>query len=253
MRVILIDRSPVLCHHWSTQIKKFLQAKCPLEFQGRSVSLEVCNKDIGELQVTGTTAVVVTPGNSAGLMGGGIDMAIRDCFVGVNSSAETVQNYVLNKLQYYKPPGSPTVIHFDDEMIRGSIALESWNCRQLIHLPTMRVPEKIRETSKEFHKSLFDWTWNALSVLTNKVDALVIPGLGTGYGAAPLDICANTMVAAIAIHYAKDFTPMEKTVLIYKFLGEDYRKLDIPTLLDHNLDYDPSQGLDQLFAHTTTQ
>lgn len=253
MRVVLVDKSPVLCRHWSSQIQSFLRAKQPLEAIGREVTLEVQNKAIEQLQVFNGSTVVVTPGNSAGLMGGGIDLAIRDCFVGVDSSAEAVQKHVLEQLQAYKPPGAPTMVHFPIEMIMGSVAQMNWNCSELVHLPTMRVPERIQETPKHFHKHLFDWTWNVISMVNPSVDTLIIPGLGTGFGAAPLNICANAMIAAITIFFARDYTPAEKTVLAYKFLGDDYKKLDIPLFLDHNPTYQIDEPLEQLFSHTAAQ
>jgi O-acetyl-ADP-ribose deacetylase (regulator of RNase III) len=253
MRVILIDRSALLSKEWLSQLISFRRASKILEFQGREVTIEIQNRDIDQLEIANGKTVVVTPGNSAGLMGGGIDMAIRDCFVGINSTDETIQRHVSEELQFYKAPGVPTWIRFPSEMIHGSIALDKWKCNDLIHLPTMRVPEHIKETPREFHKSLFDWTWSVLSVLNKDIDTLVIPGLGTGYGKAPLDLCAASMVGALTIHYARGYTSMEKTVLVYKFLGDDYKKLDITTMLDHNLEFTFGDSLEELFAHKSIQ
>lgn len=196
--IVLVATSPELCFQWEEQAER-LNVKA---------AIKIVNLPIDQLVTDGHT-VVVTPGNSAGLMGGGLDRAIRECF----GESKTVQRHVSKSLKRYKPPGMPTLIKFPNRIVQGSIAQTQWKCDTLLHFPTMRTPQYIAD---DHHKLIFDWVWNILSMEIEQT--LVIPGLGTGYGGVSYEVCARAMVGAISLFAS----PIDK---VYQFLGEDYSSL----------------------------
>lgn len=149
---------------------------------------------------------MVAAGNSYGVMGGGVDKAIRDYFgFEVQINVQTAINKVfLGEL----PVGSSVLIETGHKTIP-----------YLIYAPTMRTPKSIKGTDIPYVS-----TWSSLTTAerflnnikllpdhmvidTAELDTIVLPGMGTGAGAIPLKIAAQQMVLAVEKYflYKEDF------------------------------------------------
>lgn len=127
----------------------------------------------------------VTAGNSFGIMNAGIDAAV--VHVLGRGVMEAVQLTILDRFLGEQPVGTAFVIetgHRDRPF--------------LVHAPTMRMPGSIRGTTQ-----VYAATWAALlAVLAHRVaggpriETVVLPAMGTGFGDVPFDEAARQMAAA---------------------------------------------------------
>lgn len=118
---------------------------------------------------------VVSPANSFGLMDGGYDAAITGWFG--DELQKNVQEYIMDNFLGEQPVGSSFIIEIPQ------------NGTKLIHTPTMRIPEKIIDSSVIYHcmRSCL------ITALKNNVKSIVIPAFGVGTGGVCLGDAAKLM------------------------------------------------------------
>lgn len=107
---------------------------------------------------------IVSPANSFGIMDGGYDMAITKWFG--EKLQEKVQEYIMKKYYGEQPVGSSFIIDTPKKGIK------------LIHTPTMRIPERIYDTSIVYHCM----RTCLITALENDVRQIVIPAFGARTG-----------------------------------------------------------------------
>ncbi|ONH67207.1 hypothetical protein BON22_2954 [Cyberlindnera fabianii] len=200
-----------------------------------------------------SVTAVVSPGNSLGLMNGGLDKVLRDAF-SPNHAEKIVGQQIFHG---YSPPGSARIVQFDKE----TRAKVMWDAEYLIHMPTMRSPRRVHESDLESLRMVYDWTWSILSEVEKhnstagigerpKIGSVILSGLATGYGKIPYDVAGKAMIAAIAIFYNDRLTDRQRSFLTLKFLKEDTTwigPVDVPEELK-KLNYDPLvNSLPELF------
>lgn len=143
---------------------------------------------------------VVSPANSFGFMDGGIDALYLDRF------GSTIQDRVRrNILSYHHGEllvGAATIVETDDPRTPFLIAAPTmrvpmWLGRETInpYLATravlLLIREGIFEAGKYQGKRIFD-----------RITSVAFPGMGTGVGGVPAEICAKQVAEAIRRHHA---------------------------------------------------
>ncbi len=127
------------------------------------------------------SSCVVAPGNSFGIMDGGIDAVYRDYF-GEGLEAELQGNIRYSRMREL-PVGQSIIVATGDSHIN-----------LLIYAPTMRVFQALRGSVNPYLA-----TKSALiTALESKrpIRDLAFPGMGTGVGNMPYNVCAAQMRAA---------------------------------------------------------
>ena len=132
-------------------------------FKGGEVET-VCDDLQHFLRTHDDVECIVSPANSFGLMDGGYDAAITDCF-GVALQKE-VQKYIVENYFGEQPVGTSFLIKIP----------HTNKC--LIHTPTMRVPQVIRDklTIYQCMRSTL------MCAINNNVKSMVVPLFGGGCG-----------------------------------------------------------------------
>jgi len=131
---------------------------------------------------------IVSPGNSFGQMTGGFDYAISD-YLGWEFQ-EKVQQYIKDNFYGEQVVGSSFII---DTPIDGL---------RLIHTPTMRLPEIIKDPALVYHCMRS----TLICALKNEVKCIVIPVFGGACGQV------NPTTAAIMMKKAYDQIKTEKSI-----------------------------------------
>lgn len=133
---------------------------------------------------------MVGAGNSFGLLSGGVDLAIRN-FFGKNIEYK-LQDLIKEDFCGELVVGSSLVMPTGHNGIKF-----------LGYTPTMRVPKNIKGTDIPYTATL-----SALSTIKrhnkisdNKIDTILLPGMGTGTGSVPFYNAAIQMVYAIDNFY----------------------------------------------------
>jgi O-acetyl-ADP-ribose deacetylase (regulator of RNase III) len=161
MTILLFDTRHELCAAWRTA---FAGVKPVIVHHGSFQSLP-CTFDC-----------LVSPANSFALMDGGFDATIIEHFgVGLE---ERVQREIWSAYRGEQPVGTCL-------MVPTLAPHGQW----LAHCPTMRVPMDVAWTNHAYQAFLAALT-TAESV---GVQTLACPGLGTGVGHMPVDVCARQM------------------------------------------------------------
>lgn len=160
MKIQLVDRSRELCDEWE------------LKFEGCKDVVVHCG-DFFSLK----TDCIVSPANSFGYMDGGLDLAISN-----RLGWQTQRN--LQKSIIEKHNG---------ELLVGQAELVRTENKEIpfcISAPTMRVPSILTNTVNVYlaSKAIF-----RLLKTTKEIESVTIPGLATGVGKVPYDICAKQM------------------------------------------------------------
>ena len=145
---------------------------------------------------------VVSPANSFGLMGGGVNLALSKAFGAARGvTISHVQKALWAEFFGHQNPGTCLIV--DMEPLTGP-------CRFLAHCPTMRVPSTIPIGSDVVYCCM----WSILLAVhkhnkqhadaagdrSSMIHKLLCSGLGTGRGKVSADACAEQMVLAIK-HY----------------------------------------------------
>jgi len=134
---------------------------------------------------------LVSPANSFGVMDGGLDAAIRAKLGG--SIETTVQQRILDVHHGELPVGSAEVVPTDHAR---------WPF--LVVAPTMRVPESVAQTLNSylaFRGALLAIARHNRTSRRQRIESVVVPGLGTGIGAMDARRCAAQM--RIAFEHVK--------------------------------------------------
>lgn len=135
---------------------------------------------------------MVSPGNSFGLMDGGVDGAIVRYF-GLDLM-DRVQDYIIRQFRGEQPVGT-------------SFIIETGHPKHpfLAHTPTMRVPMSIAQTDNVYRSmwAMLLAVWQHNRDRQRKIHSIACPGLGTATGRVPFDRAAKQM----ALAYKNFFNP----------------------------------------------
>lgn len=172
MLIILADTNKNLGHEW---VKAFDSFAVP------GVEVEIHHDNILNL----SAECIVSPANSYGFMDGGIDLAY------INHFGWDVQRQ-LQTLIRHRPMQELLV----GEALTVDTGHESFP--NLIAAPTMRVPMILPLDTVNPYLA----TRAALAEATH-CESIAFPGMGTGVGRVPLDVCAKQMRQAIDDHFGR--------------------------------------------------
>lgn len=143
--------------------------------------------DIAQGDVFGdvTGGAVVSPANSFGFMGGGLDKVLAEKWPGLE---ERVQKKILDDYDGELPVGQAFMVETGDR--------EGWSSYVVV-APTMRVPGEIVAGSVNIYLAM-----RAVHLVVRrfnqeservKLGSVLVTGLGTGVGAVPPDVAALQM------------------------------------------------------------
>lgn len=138
---------------------------------------------------------IVSPGNSFGLMDGGMDGAIIDHF-GLELQSK-VQSAIIREYGWEQPVGTSMVLAIDNTEPR----------KYLAHTPTMRVPEDLNGTDNVYRamKAML-LAVERHNLVMKDIRTVVCSGLGSLTGALPYDKVAGQM--SLAYSYFKRQRPL---------------------------------------------
>lgn len=118
---------------------------------------------------------VVSPANSFGLMDGGYDLALTNWYG--NQLQERVQKYIIDNYYGEQPVGSSFIIETNKDN------------QLLIHTPTMRIPERIKD-----EKVIYQCMRTTLMLAKeNNIESILIPMFGGSAGGVNPQIIAKLM------------------------------------------------------------
>lgn len=137
---------------------------------------------------------VVSPANSFGLMDGGYDKAITDYFG--DGLMKDVQKSILFNWCGEQPVGTSMSVPIFNRIIDTILGFK---IVILIHTPTMRTPEVIKD-SRIIYQCM---RTTLIEALKQKVDSIVIPAFGGLTGRVPCDEIAKMMYLAYKQIYNK--------------------------------------------------
>ncbi|CDK24731.1 unnamed protein product [Kuraishia capsulata CBS 1993] len=219
MRVVLLDIGEKMPDLWRRAIgRRRVSGVDVVVFKGQLPQL-------GAYLRTVNRTSIVSPGNSAGFMGGGFDKSLAS-FFRQGGDWKVTEMHVRLSLKGYVPLGTANLVKFDAEFYKTSPAWTTLRASSIIHVPTMRAPQKLWDGSiSRWRGFVFDCVWAVLVEVeaANKrdssqiIDTIVIPSLGTGYGELPQDLVADAMVAAITIFF-DDIGSDEKTFAALEYV-----------------------------------
>lgn len=173
MKLTLFDTNELLCKAW------------------RQVFADVENVEVicCELHMLPAHDALVSPGNSFGVMTGGIDLAVRDFFgLGVQ---DVIQNELMKLYAHGLPVGSAITLSIEPAPHEA----DNRNFKKLIYAPTMERPRKAQR---------LDVLYATIAAL-NACEAswsVAIPGMGTGVGEMPHAEAARVMRIGYETHQA---------------------------------------------------
>ena len=182
MKIYLLDRNKEMTDAWYKYFKDIENVEIVYEdfatFMDKHLSIEA----------------IVSPANSFGLMDGGYDKAITDYFG--KELMKDVQKSILFNWRGEQPVGtSMTVPIFNrtiDTILGFKIAI-------LIHTPTMRTPEVIKD-SRIIYQCM---RTTLIEALRQEVDSIVIPAFGGATGRVSYDEIAKMMFLAYKQIYSR--------------------------------------------------
>lgn len=174
-KIILCDCRKSICDAWESKFK---------EYPNVSICNKYFNECISELEnnnINNSDIAIVSPANSYGLMDGGYDNAIINYFG--RKLLLDVQNKIMEMYCGEQPICSSlpvNIIGYDNYV--------------LIHTPTMRKPEIIRDYTIVYH-----CTRAAIMCAINQMcEIIVLPAFGGLCGQVPSNTVAFYMERAIA-------------------------------------------------------
>lgn len=131
---------------------------------------------------------LISPANSFGYMDGGLDLKISQHL------GWEMEEKVRSKIIY----------EFNGELPVGQAIIIETNLSHLPYLisaPTMRVPMDISNTVNAYlaFKAILEVCQKHNAENSKKIQTILCPGLGTGEGRMPVEICARQMKAAYAV------------------------------------------------------
>lgn len=244
LRVVLVDNNPKLIKEWTRQLRQ-----TPGH---RKLKIETFSGSLSEVSIKSLNrCAILSPANSIGGMGGGFDKALCDLF-SVDKDCRAVESWIRRYLRHgYTPLGTSHLVDFDDfPGFKDSEAWKKLNASSIIVTPTMRVPKRIyrdeismndpvqEEGRRNVVRFIFDCVWESLcsvarynekidiqeSASETKIDTIIMPGLGTGYGGLPFSLAAKGMIGALSLWGISK--PVDVGLLCLIFLGENYNAFD---------------------------
>jgi len=173
MKLKLVDPNSGMCEAW-------------MEYFHKLPNVEIENTYFEKIK---NYDCMVSAANSFGIMDGGVDLAISEYFGW--DLMKRVQKRIIDEFLGEQPVGTSIIVETDHE-----------DHPFLAHTPTMRVPMNISHTD-----NIYLAMWAMLVAVHNhnqtserKIDSVVCPGLGTGYGRVPFREAARQMSVAYK-HY----------------------------------------------------
>lgn len=237
-KIIFMARDAALCKAWTEDLAAIAKLGLNLTWSGFKVELSVQHCDLQDLKIDHSPrkTAIVSPGNSMGCMGGGLDLAIAKAFSPTGNYRDI--EAVIQKELYngYSPPGCVKLITLPDSDLKGSLAFQKLGANTIIHAPTMRVPQSlVDEGLTEAYRFVFDLTWEVLGAvqrfnerscqkMRDVIETIVFSGLGTGYGKIPPHVCSQSMIAATSIFFSQ-YTLEEKQVYALRYQGYSHHAL----------------------------
>lgn len=244
LKIVLVDTNTQLINAWKKQLKSISNNKLSFQVHVHDGKIDsIVNNDKQNL------SAIVSPANSIGGMGGGFDNKLCELFSNENDQREEgqvkIENWIRKYLHHgYTPLGTAHVIEFNDmtnfEQSKAWILL---NAVSIIIVPTMRVPKQIYpddiDSNIKTVRFIFDCIWETLCALdrhnrvasNSKINTLIIPGLGTGFGKLPIDMVAKGMVGAINIWGMILEDSVDRGLLCLSFLNENYNTFHNPNIV----------------------
>lgn len=162
MKLVLVDKDPVLVDCWKREFAAFSEVDV---IWGNILSL--------------AQNAIVSPANSYGVMDGGIDLLYLQYF-GIEIQ-DRVLDAISRRQEGYLPVGASIVVTTGNPKIQ-----------YLVVSPTMLVPEVVPPANSFFAMSATLRTASSHAGIMR----LYCPGLGTGIGQIPSDIAAAEMANA---------------------------------------------------------
>lgn len=174
VKYILCDIHKELCDLWRSKFSKF-------------DNFTIMHEDVRKIKTKGLTAFV-SPANSFGFMNGGIDAVYMKMFPGIEKLVQQkIKSFGIKSTldRYFLPVGGATIVPIDDNNV-------------LICCPTMIFPQNIVQTSNDYvcTKLIFELVDKYNKTAKNKIETVIIPGIGTGVGEIPFERCTNSMYRA---------------------------------------------------------
>ena len=169
LKLVLVDPNQELCQEWQ---QRFTEIQ----------SVSIIN---GYFEDIDRYDCMVSPGNSFGLMDGGVDLSIVRYF-GLDLM-DRVQNVIINEFRGEQPVGT-------------SFIIETKHPQKpfLAHTPTMRVPMAIAQTDNVYRamQAMLLAVWHHNQKEAKKIRIIACPGLGTATGQMLPDRAAKQMALA---------------------------------------------------------
>lgn len=184
INILLADTNPAMVDAWGFGLQN-LEDHIPKENPPCYVA--AVQGSILELEAD----VIVSPANSFGFMDGGIDFAYVGRFG--EHIQDQLQTYIKETWDGELPVGCAAVIATDDKATPYIIAA-----------PTMRVPMILKDSVNPYLATAAALRMAKRSPAIERLGRLksgglriAFPGMGTGCGAVPFDVCCRQMFHAI--------------------------------------------------------
>ena len=155
--------------------KDFNKFKCLKVFFGDLENVILVNNDFESFIKENKVQCVVSPANSFGLMDGGYDLALTNWYG--NQLQERVQKHIIDNYYGEQPVGSSFIIETNKDN------------QLLIHTPTMRIPERIKD-----EKVIYQCMRTTLMLAKdNNIESILIPMFGGSAGGVNPQTIAKLM------------------------------------------------------------
>ena len=136
--------------------------------------ITLVNTDFSTFMKTTDVECIVSPANSYGIMNGGYDRAITNYYG--TFIQNKVQEYILDNYHGEQPIGTSFIIDINEK-------------HKLIHTPTMRVPEKIKD-----ELVIYQCMRTTLLLAKEKnIESILIPMFGGMTGGVDANVIARMM------------------------------------------------------------
>ncbi len=148
---------------------------------------------------------LVVPGNSSGLMGGGLDLAVRHFF------GDAIQVRLQKQIQEFhalRGVTENTMLPVGEAVL---VPTEDVRCAWMLYAPTMEYPRSIEGTDYPYRAMravLRLWQSHNAAAPDRAIRTLVCPGLGTGTGRIHPQESAAQIKRAICDSWKEELGPL---------------------------------------------
>jgi O-acetyl-ADP-ribose deacetylase (regulator of RNase III) len=146
---------------------------------------------------------VVSPANSFGFMDGGIDALYTDRFG--RQVQERLRRLILERHHGELLVGSAEIVETDYLRLPYLIAAPTMRVPMVLGSETVNPYLAIRAVLLLVEKGLFSAGEIAGKAISDSVETIAFPGMGTGVGRVPHAVCARQMRAALEDFYLKRY------------------------------------------------